>query len=119
MHAPSIRNTLGPPPCATVQPSPLEEANNAASLPDVVPYTVGTPSSRERTTHGQSPEQYTVQYTHTSYTHAPYNESELDHSHSCQWNYATPMQPIREAHEQRDPCYTDRGSQDAANGAVT
>ena len=51
--------------------------------------------------------------------HALYNESELDHPHSCQWNYATPMQPIREAHEQRDPCYIDRGSQDAANGAVT
>ena len=46
-------------------------------------------------------------------------ESEPDHSHARQWNYATPMQPIREAYEQRDPCYIDRGSQDAANGAVT
>ena len=25
---------------------------------------------------------------------------------------------IREAHEQRDPCYTDRGNGDGANGAV-
>ena len=102
-----------------MQPSPLEEANHVASQPYVVPHTVGTPSTGECTTRGQSPEQYTVQYMHTPYTHATYNESELDHSHACQWNYATPMQPIREAHEQRDPCYTDRGSQDAANGAVT
>ena len=58
VHAPSIRNTLGPPPCATVQPSPLEEANHAASLPYVVPYTVGTPGTGECATRGQSPEQY-------------------------------------------------------------
>ena len=83
VHAPTIRNTLGPPPCATVQPSPLEEANHVASQPYVVPHTVGTSSTGECTTRGQSPEQYTVQYMHTPYTHAPYSESELDQSHAC------------------------------------
>ena len=119
VHAPSVHEIWGPPPCATVQPSPLEAADHAASLPYVVPYNVGTPSTGGcATTRGQSPEQYTVQYMHTPHTHA-YNESESNHSHARQWNYTTPMQPIREEHAQRDPCYTDRGNQDAANGAVT
>ena len=113
VYAPSVHETLGPPPCASVQPSPLEEANHVASPSCVVPYTVCTPGKGECTTRGQSPEQYTVQYVHTPYTHATYNESEItrevDHSHACQWNYDAPMQPIRETHDQRDPCYTDRG----------